>query len=443
MPAGAVGARAGETIGEARAPLLLSLLAVAAIAIAFAISPLMLLRLGVNYDETGGSLAAKIHPATYLLAATFLVRIFLEPRPARFLIAAAGRHGGAMAFLWAVVVLIAYAAVNLHLPLSPIVDTFLFPILALIVLDGVDEGNARLLARLVHAIYAANATLALFEMASGWRLTPLIAMGIDLLADRRSTALFGHPLGNAMLTGIYVIALAVGGGRDLPGWMRPMAILLQLTAMVSFGARLATVTTLGLIGLLTLRGIGRILAGRRFHIATAACFLGLLPLLVVALAGAYGAGFFDPLLERFFVSDNRSAEARIVMFELIPRFSAFQLLFGPDQDLLHSLMWTEGIEFGIESFWVSLLLTYGAVPSLLFLVGFGAFCIDLMRHSGKGAIWTMIFFLILVSGSLSLGGKTLALGILVIVDLILLRPPSGERSRTAWPCTDSSSPRLH
>jgi len=105
---------------------------------------------------------------------------------------------------------------------------------------------------------------------------------------------------------------------------------------------------------------------------------------------------------------------------------------------LNSLMWTEGTEYGIESFWVSFVLTYGAVPSLLFFFGFGAFCLDLLRHAGKAGIWTIAYFLIVASGSLSIGGKTLALGALTIVNMILLRAPVSERGGLAWPCRDGA-----
>ena len=414
-------------------PLILGSLAFATVAVAFCVSAFALVRFGVNYAEAGGSLAAKIHPATYMLAMTLGLRIVLQPRPLRFLAGAAGEHRGAAIFLWILVTLLGYVVLNLHVPLSSLIDTFLFPIMMLLLLEGIDERNARRLALLIHAIFAVNGVLALVEMASGWRLTPIIVEGIDLSAiDRRSSALFGHPLGNAMLTGLYVVALSVGGGRDLPHWLRPAALLLQLAAMVSFGGRLATVAMLGLCAILALRMTASILAGRRFRASSAAFALGLLPLLIVGLVGAYEAGFFDQLLERF-VSDNRSTESRVIMFELMGRFPLFQLLFGPDQDLLNSMMWTEGTEFGIESFWVSFILTYGLVPSLLFFIGLGAFLFDLSRHAGKGALWTVAYFLIVASGSLSIGGKTLALGALVMVDLILLRAPSPALPELAWP----------
>ncbi|SED62302.1 hypothetical protein SAMN05444161_3608 [Rhizobiales bacterium GAS191] len=417
----------------ARAPLMLFGLTLATIAFAFTLSAFALAQFGINYGDPGGFLLAKIHPATYLVTASLLARLALHKHPTRFLIAAASRHRGATVFLWIVGSLIAYVAVNLRVPLSLLVDTFVFPILALILLDGIDETSARRLARLLHFIFAVNAVLGLAEMASGWRLTPIVVLGVDMSAlEHRSSALFGHPLGNAMFTGLYAIILAVGGGRDLPFWGRFPAILLQTVAMFSFGGRLATVTMLSLLLLLALRQLALVLAGQRFRASSASVYLVLLPVMLVAVAGAYAAGFFDLLLDRF-VNDQGSAQARVVMFDLFPHFSWFQLLFGPDQELLRSLMWTEGTEYGIESFWVSFLLTYGAVPSLFFFLGFGAFLFDLSQHAHQGVGWVITYFLIVISGSLSIGDKTLALGALVITSMILLRLPETERAAFAWP----------
>jgi hypothetical protein len=414
------------------APLLLLGLTLVAVTVTFVLSPFALERLGINYVETGGPLFEKIHPATYLMAMALLARLALERHPTRFLVAAMMRRRGATIFLWTVASLIAYAVANLHVPISLLVDTFVFPLLVLALLDGIDETSARLLARLIHVIFAANAVLGLFEMAAGWRLTPIIIRDLDLTTlETRSSALFGHPLANAILTGLYAIILAVGGGRDLPGWARFPVMALQLAAMFCFGGRLATVATLFLITLLGLRQLGLILAGRRFR-AGAALYLAALPAMLVAVAGAYAGGFFDVLLDRF-VSDQGSAQVRVVMLELFSHFTWYQLLFGPDQDLLHSVMFTEGTELGVESFWVSFLLTYGAVPSLVFFLGFGAFLFDLSTYARRGVGWAIVYFLIVVSGSLSIGDKTLALGAMVVLAMILLRPPETERAALAWP----------
>ena len=416
-----------------RPPFMLAALTVAACVVAFAISPFALVRLGINYSDTGGFLLEKIHPATYLMTAALFARLVLDAHPSRFLVAAIERHFGATILLWMVVTLIAYVVVNLHVPLSLVIDTFIFPILALFLLDGIDERTARLLAWLIHLIFAANAVLGLVEMATGWRLTPIVLHDLDLTTiEPRSSAIFGHPLGNAMFTGLYIVMMAIGGGRDLPGLLRFPAMLLQIVGIFSFGGRAATVTMLALVLLIGLGRLAGLLQGRRFRTRSAAIYLSLLPVMIGAVFAAYAAGFFDLLLDRF-VSDERSAQARVIMFEMFAHFTWFQLLFGPDQDLLRALSYTEGIEFGIESFWVSFPLTYGLVPSLFFFLAFGCFLLDLARQVRKGIGWVLAYFLIVISGSLSIGDKTLALGVLVILSMILLRRPAAERAEFPWP----------
>jgi hypothetical protein len=390
-------------------------------------------RLGINYSEPGGFLLEKIHPATYLMAAALLARFALDSHPTRFLVTSIERHFGTTVLLWMVVSLIAYVVVNLHVPLSALIDTFIFPITALYLLDGIEERTARFLARFIHAVFAANAVLGLVEMATGWRLTPIVIHDLDLsTVELRSSAIFGHPLGNAMFTGLYIVMMATGGGRDLPGFLRFPALLLQIIGISSFGGRLATVAMLACVVLLGLGRLAGLLQGQRFSRTSAAIYLSLLPLMIGAVFAACAAGFFDVLLDRF-VSDDRSAQARVVMFDMFGHFTWFQLLFGPDQDLLNSVAYTEGIEFGIESFWVSFPLTYGLVPSLLFFLAFGCFLLDLSRQVRKGIGWVLAYFLIVISGSLSIGDKTLALGVLVILSMILLRRPAAERAQFAWP----------
>ena len=93
------------------------------------------------------------------------------------------------------------------------------------------------------------------------------------------------------------------------------------------------------------------------------------------------------------------------------------------------------VDVGIESFWISFILTYGLLPSLFFFAGLGAFLFDLWRRAGQGAPWTIAFFLIVASGSLSIGAKTLALGSLVIINLTLLRAHTAAPAALAWPRT--------
>src|SRR5207237_601982 len=84
--------------------------------------------------------------------------------------------------------------------------------------------------RLIHVLLAANAALALLEYAIGYRFFPFRFEGVELEWDMRSTGLSGHPLENAQLTSIYIMALLAGGGLSMPSVLRAPAVFLQLSA---------------------------------------------------------------------------------------------------------------------------------------------------------------------------------------------------------------------
>src|SRR3989442_64108 len=83
--------------------------------------------------------------------------------------------------------------------------------------------------------------------AIGYRFFPFRFEGVELEWDMRSTGLSGHPLENAQLTSIYIMALLAGGGMSMPPALRPAAVLLQLAALVPFGGRTAMLLTLAMI----------------------------------------------------------------------------------------------------------------------------------------------------------------------------------------------------
>src|SRR6185295_10845732 len=120
--------------------------------------------------------------------------------------------------------------------------------------------------KLIHVLLAANAALALFEYAVGYRLFPFRFEGVELEWDMRSTGLSGHPLENAQLTSIYIMALLAGGGASMPAALRPAAVLLQLAAMVPFGGRTATLLTLAMMALWLVPRFVHLLRGGRMSL---------------------------------------------------------------------------------------------------------------------------------------------------------------------------------
>ena len=392
----------------------------ASLCMLFLISPQRLHAWGIDYESPGGLPFAKVHPGTWAALAALALAAVRAGNPIDFFIRA-GRHRGLTIFFVIWLMLLAFIVGVEKTPFTPIVDAFLLPMVLFVLVAERVIPSPRGLALLIHVLLAANGVLGIVEYLTGWRLTPFTAGVLIQTGDWRSTAFIGHPLANASITGAYILTLALGGGRDLPGWMRPLLIALQLLALVAFGGRTALVMTLFLLAAIVVVHASAILSGRRLQMSHAAIFCFCAPFVIGALLIAAQAGFFDRLLERF-INDNGSAEARIIMLRVFSMFPLRQIMLGPDQSWLASLQYQEGINYGIESFWISFILVHGVIMSLIFFAGLAAFCVDLVRVTRPASLLLLVYFFGIASSSVSLSVKTCSFGLLVAVMTILMRP---------------------
>jgi hypothetical protein len=248
-----------------------------------------------------------------------------------------------------------------------------------------------------------------------------VAEGVTLAADWRSSALLGHPLQNALITAVYTLIMVQGGGRDLPRLLRLAIIVLQVAALVVFGGRVATVLLAAFGGAALAVQLWRAVRLRQLSSANAAIFAGATTAAIVGLILLVGGGFFDLFLQRF-AQDQGSTEARFAMFDLLDHMPFFAVLFGSDPEHVATLQRLEGIEFGIESFWVAFVAFYGLVVSVPFFAGLVAFLFDLKRATRAPSGWAIFFFIAVCSTSLSLAGKTTSFAMFAAMLLLLLRP---------------------
>jgi hypothetical protein len=326
-----------------------------------------------------------------------------------------------LVFLVVWVALLLHIALVLRSPITLIVDTFLLPVVLLLLLTRLREDESRRLAVFIHIAMAANALIGIGEFIVGLRLTPLVAEGIELTGDWRSTALLGHPLQNAMMTAVYALILIRGGGKDMPSAWVPFAVLLQIAAMAVFGGRAATLLFFAFAGVVGSLRLAEIVRRQRLTIGGVATGVLLATGSIVFGVELASIGYFDKFFERF-IDDQGSASARIAMFRLFEQIPFPSLVTGPDPELVSSLQRLEGIEFGIESFWIAFLISYGLLLAIPFFVGFFAFLADLARASRAGGTLAIVYFVAVCSTSASLSGKTTVLAMFVTMLLILLRP---------------------
>ena len=403
----------------------------------FSVSPLVLGGIGFNYETPGGGAYEKIHPGTFLAAFALICRIAAARAPLLTAWKIFTASIGLTFFLGVWLALVTYAIVVLKIPFSPLIDTFLLPLIYAFLLRDMDERSARMLAYLVGGILAANAVIALAEYLTGWRLftfeappgTTADPSRTDLVFDWRAslamewraTALLGHPLQNGMVIGGLIVALASPGANWIPPKIRWPLLGLEMLSMTAFGSRAALVMSLFIaFALLGLRLFLFLLRGDKLNLRAVALAIFCLPLAAIAGMVLNETGFFDRLIERF-GSDAGSAQTRITMWELFRPIPFQDFLLGPDQDVVRTWQRMEGLEFGIESFWVGLPLTYGLLMSCLLFGGLAILTASIVRLTGRGTAITFLFFFLVASTSSSISGKTTALGMFVPIAFLLLR----------------------
>ncbi|MDX2308191.1 MAG: VpsF family polysaccharide biosynthesis protein [Hyphomicrobium sp.] len=390
------------------------------------VSSFMLTMMGWQYAASGGSALEKMHPGTLVAAVLLVMSAVARGNPLLAVLETLAAHPLVPLYLLTVAFLISHALFIAGLPFSVFIDTFVAPALMLFLFRDIDNRRGRWLAWTVHAIFFANSLVGIWEYASGERLTPLVVQGEELIDEWRSSALMGHPLENAMLTGTYMVLLLCGGGRDLPVWLKPIVFLTAAAGMVVFGGRAAS----ALVVLFILWHIGRrayaVFRGETFDVRLVLFAIIGLPALTLLIYMLGEVGFFERFIERL-QDDKGSASTRIEMFELFKHFSWPDLIFGPKPSYVGSLMRYYGLDYGIESFWVSMIIWHGILAAGTFFLGLFCFLYELTR-TARGSTPVILYFFAVASASLSLSAKTHGLAVIIMIMLILLRE---SRARAA------------
>ncbi len=383
------------------------------------VSGAVLMRLGVPYGSPGGAMPTKIHPATYLALAAVLVRGWADGGLGRLLGPMAVKRPGLVVFALGTVLLLFQTAVVVKLPLAPIIDTFVLPLALFMALIRLDDAERGRMETLLHVILATNATLGLVEFASGWRLTPMYeADGRPMTYEWRASALFGHPLVNAFVTGDYLVALAFGATPRLGPIPRLGLIGLSALAMLAFGGRVAMVAALMMLALAVGLGAIRTLAGRRFRLSHALIGVAMATAGLIFLVVFLEGGGADRFLSRF-NEDHGSAQTRLSMLKIFGSLTDEQFLLWPDADLVWQAQREHAIRIGVESSEVGFVANYGLLPTLVFFAALAAFLGELVRATSRRALWQIAYFVLVMSTSLGIAAKTTVLGFLVLLTLIL------------------------
>jgi len=394
----------------------------------FTLSGGVLTNLKIHYLTPGGNFLEKLHPGTY---ATFIATLLLLMRDGDPI----GEINRAFTdaklllvhlFCWFVLLIQMFV---LERPFTVIIDTFLLPILLCLLIWRLTPAQRRPLVWAIHATLLLNILIGYYEYFSGHRIIPLTLGSVLVVGEWRSAALLGHPLTASGIVGAYIMALVLRPAICPPITIRVPLIAFSLGSLMAFGGRTALMTVLLVLACLGLLETIRLIRGKRVPLLFA---VGALCLLFAAAGIVFAAlylGIFDKMLLRF-SSDKGSAMARFATFDMLNHFQWSELILGPNPVRVNALQSQLGLNYGIENFWVSCIVQFGLIHTILITLGLTCFFIELLRRSDLAAWAIVLLILMIAASSVSFSSKNIQLAQLVLLIALLL---PRERAPTTAP----------
>ena len=393
----------------------LVLLAVVSI---FTISSSLLTSWKIHYITSGGGFYEKLHPATYfMLAALFLLairngdpvgdlgRMFSEARLLLFYL---------MCWTWLLVQMIAGGQ-----PFTVIIDTFLLPLVFSVVLWQLSSPQKKPILWALHLVIVANIVIGYYEYFSGHRLIPLSLGDVVVLGEWRASALLGHPLTASGVVAAYVIALVFRPAICPLVPLRLALIVFSLASLMAFGGRTSLVTVLLILGSAASIRVFRVLRGERVSLLAVSAAICLLFVGAAGIFLAFTSGIFDKMLLRF-SSDKGSAMARYAAVNLLSHFDWHELFWGPDPVRAASLQNAVGLKHGVEDFWISCIVQYGILSTIVLTLGLAGLFTEILKRAA-GAAWLILLLVIIVAASsVSFSSKNIQLAQFAVLITLLL-----------------------
>ena len=198
---------------------------------------------------------------------------------------------------------------------------------------------------------------------------------------------------------------------------------------MAFGGRTSLVTVLAMIGLVGAFEAIRLMRGKRTQITAAILAICVLFAAAALIFAALDLGIFDKMLLRF-SSDKGSTLARFATFSLLSHFDWHELILGPNPVRVNALQSQLGLNYGIENFWISSVVQFGLIHTILLTIGLVCFFVELLRRSHPAAWAIVLLIVIIAASSVSLSSKNIQFAqFAILISMLLPR----ERHRVTAP----------
>ncbi|MGL5164847.1 MAG: VpsF family polysaccharide biosynthesis protein [Afipia sp.] len=401
-----------------------------AVLVTFTLSSAMLTNWKVHYVTAGGGFYEKLHPATYLTFLAFGLLLLRNADPVGEIDRMLSGSKLILVYLgcWSILLVQMFVLTR---PFTVIIDTFLLPVVLCLAIWQLSPAQRKPLVWATHLTILLNVCLGYYEYFSGHRLVPLTLGDVLVVGEWRSSALLGHPLTASGLVGGYVLALVLRPAVCPIAMLRVVLIAFCLGSLMAFGGRTALVTVLLVLGFAAAKGTWLIARGRRVSLPAVIATLCLLFIGAAGIFAAFDLGVFDKMLLRF-SSDKGSALARFATFDLLSHFDWQELVLGPNPTRVNALQAQLGLNYGIENFWISCVVQFGLIHTILLTIGLICLFVEILKRANPAAWAIVLLILAIAASSVSFSSKNIQLAqFIILITLLFPRKTTTPALRAA------------
>lgn len=368
--------------------------------------------IGINYMGTGGSALGKLHPSFYLsLAALGFTFLLSRSVAGHFSNAVKGTYRLPMA----AAILTTFVTMILSRSgtgdFSAAIVTFLTPAIVAYVFQFASTKSRQFIYNFLVMFFAINSLVGLVELVTSWRLLPYYVSDQIITFDRRPTALLGHPLLNALLTGAFLLAMItrqITLGQKVPQLLQ---MALHGAAIFAFGGRASLAFLVIISGIYALRHSGLIVRAKvRQSVRSMALVIsGILFFVVLTVTGVT-----ETLLDRF-VNATDSTNTRFAALSLLEMLSFREWLIGVEGPARTFYLNVLQTPFGIEISVIAMIYVYGLPLAALLIWSTYRLLFQWASNDYPGKRYLVVFFIMSTLTSLSIGSKSLLISQFLII----------------------------
>ncbi|STQ89929.1 VpsF family polysaccharide biosynthesis protein [Iodobacter fluviatilis] len=396
----------------------------------------MLALFGYNYAGEGGNALEKIHPSTLTLILALLA--FLAYPQGEEKISYSIFKLGVFPYLFVSCISIVYTQAILGLPVSGLIVSWFTPGLLLVLLLQVNSKQIKYLAYLMHGLLLINTIMAIFEYKVGAPLIPAILIDytgsgeiLDMRdwGEMRALGLFGHPLASTLICSLYIVACFSLICFKNASRLQIFTMLHCLLALPLFGGRTSIAMALVFVGLMCLVRFWLELVGKGTNYFNVIKIKIAITVAVLALIVAFQMGMFDQLIDRI-EYDNGSGYTRVLAMQILADVSNMELFLGDIHRTLAARQVAYGTIYGIEIFWVGMVLTYGLILSFVLFYFTFKMLVLIIKKYGLISCWSIVFFFVSTSSGVGLVAKSVTFSLLIVVLFCVYH--SDEYDKNYW-----------